>query len=133
MCAILSSVQGNERKKDGKVKTGIPTLEHSLGRYKTRREAKNRENRWLDIHGSEWIYKEGKMRNPVCGLSDNAQTGFLISLYCFHCSSDPHGGIVSHYGEWRSRRRFGKRRIGLSTSRPLAADHHRTNPPSVRR
>lgn len=25
------------------------------------------------------------------------QTGFLISLYCFHCSSDPHGGIVSHY------------------------------------
>lgn len=25
------------------------------------------------------------------------QTGFLISLYCFHCSKDPRGGIVSHY------------------------------------
>lgn len=25
------------------------------------------------------------------------QTDFLISLYCFHCSSDLHGGIVSHY------------------------------------
>lgn len=54
------------------------------------------------------------------------QTGFLISLYCFHCSGLARGGTVSHYTrERRSRRSFGKRgKHGLSAR--SYADRHRT-------
>lgn len=53
------------------------------------------------------------------------QTGFLISLYCFHCSSDPRGGIVDHYGGAERQGRLVKReKRGLSAY--PNADRHRT-------
>lgn len=73
--------------------------------------------------------KEGKWvaLSVVC---PTMQTGFLISLYCFHCSSGSRGGIVSHYtGTEKSEKVRKEREQGLSAC--PNADHPRHSLPAV--